>query len=120
MQDKPCSMSENCALAGQCQQDDGTLRRKCKRPFITVGEITVGAALACYMAWVSMSFKSLNLFAVDGTGEEVLDTIYLVSIIILTCTLLFAGIYKQGTERFLSTNYRCIFCPFLWLPPRQA
>ena len=77
-----------------------------KRVFPTAAEITVGAALGCNIAWVSMSFKSMSLFASYHHGESLLDTTYLISIIAVTLTLALAGIADRATGRFLKSSCR--------------
>lgn len=67
----------------------------------TAAELTVGAALGCNTAWVSMSFKSLGLYAGLAASEPVLDTVYLVSIIAVALTLVVAGVFAQATERLI-------------------
>ena len=69
----------------------------------TAAELTVGAALGCNTAWVSMSFKSLGLYAGLTASETVLDTVYLVSIISVALTLVVAGMFAQATERLISS-----------------
>ena len=68
----------------------------------TAAELTVGAALGCNTAWVSMSFKSLGLYAGLAASETVLDTVYLVSIVAVALTLVVAGMFAQETERLIS------------------
>lgn len=41
-------------------------------------EALTGVALGCFLAWVPMTFQSLNI--VGDEGEPVLDTVYLISI----------------------------------------
>lgn len=110
MPDKPCSMSGECAFAGQCSEQSGAIK-SCKRKFFNAGEITVGIALACYQAWVSMSFKSLNIFSLDTHGEQVLDTIYIVSIAVVLLTLIFVGIYDKAAKRVLENRISLYVLP---------
>ena len=72
-----------------------------KRVFPTAAEITVGAALGCNIAWVSMSFKSMKLFSRYHHGESLVDTTYLVTINAVPLTLALAGIADGATRRFL-------------------
>ena len=67
----------------------------------TAAELIVGAALGCNTAWVSMSFKSLGLYAGLAHSEAVLDTVYLTSIVSVVLTLIVAGTFAQATERLL-------------------
>lgn len=83
-----------------------------KRVFPTAAEITVGAALGCNIAWVSMSFKSMSLFASYHHGESLLDTTYLISIIAVTLTLALAGIADRATGRFLKSKLSLYLLPF--------
>lgn len=64
-------------------------------------ELTVGAAFAFNMVWISMVFKSLGIYAGFAQGESTLDTIYLVSIISVALTLTVAGTYDELTEKLL-------------------
>ena len=68
----------------------------------TAAELTVGAALGCNSAWVSMSFKSLGIYAGMSQSETVLDTVYLVSIVSVALTLAVAGAFAQACERLLA------------------
>ena len=53
-------------------------------------EVLTGVALGCMLAWVPMSFQSLNI--VGEPGEPVLDTVYLISILALLATQIFIGL----------------------------
>lgn len=70
----------------------------------TAAELTVGAALGCNTAWVSMSFKSLGLYAGLAQSEAVLDTVYLVSIVAVALTLVVARTFAQACERLLASK----------------
>lgn len=52
-------------------------------------EALAGLALGCMLAWVPMTFQSLNI--VGDAGEPVLDMVYLVSILALLATQLVIG-----------------------------
>ena len=55
---------------------------------VSSSDILIGIGFGCYTSWVSMAFHSMGLFASDGAGgEQVLDTVYLVSIITITIVL---------------------------------
>lgn len=55
---------------------------------VSSSDILIGIGFGCYTSWVSMAFRSMGLFASDGAGgEQVLDTVYLVSIITITIVL---------------------------------
>ncbi len=55
---------------------------------VSSSDILTGIGFGCYTSWVSMAFHSMGLFASDGAGgEQVLDTVYLVSIITITIVL---------------------------------
>ena len=69
-------------------------------------------ALGCNIAWVSMSFKSMSLFASYHHGESLLDTTYLISIIAVTLTLALAGIADRATGRFLKSKLSLYLLPF--------
>lgn len=83
------------ALAGKREQAWEPLGRT---------EALTGVALGCFLAWVPMTFQSLNI--VGDKGEPVLDTVYLISI----CTLLLSQILIGIEHR------RCA----LWLAMRPA
>lgn len=83
------------ALAGKREQAWEPLGRT---------EALTGVALGCFLAWVPMTFQSLNI--VGDKGEPVLDTVYLISI----CTLLLSQILIGIEHR------RCA----LWLAKRPA
>lgn len=53
-------------------------------------EVLTGVALGCMLAWVPMSFQSLNI--VGEPAEPVLDTVYLISILALLATQIFIGL----------------------------
>lgn len=67
-------------------------------------EALTGVALGCFLAWVPMTFQSLNI--VGDKGEPVLDTVYLISICTLLLTQILIGIEHR----------RCA----LWLAKRPA
>lgn len=71
----------------------------------------VGLALGCNMAWVSMSFKSMNMFASDGLGEPALDAVYLASIIAVAVTLLAAGVFDRAADALLRTKLSVYLLP---------
>ncbi len=55
---------------------------------VTASDLLIGLGFGCYTSWVSMAFHSMGLFASDGAGgEQVLDTVYLISIITITAVL---------------------------------
>lgn len=83
-----------------------------KRLFPTAAEMTVGAALGCNIAWVSMSFKSMSLFASYHHGESLLDATYLISIIAVALTLVLAGAFDRATGRFLESKLSLYALPF--------
>ncbi len=60
-------------------------RRSKAREALGRTEVLTGLALGCMLAWVPMTFQSLNIIGDDA--EAVLDLMYLVSIIALTATL---------------------------------
>ncbi len=70
----------------------------------TFPELLVGLAHACFMSWVSMNFHSVGLYASASMPEYVLDTVYLISIIAVCLTLLFAGIYQKTTAKILQST----------------
>ena len=54
---------------------------------VSIGEIACGLAFGCLGAWISMVFKSLNIFTDLPQSEGALDAVYLISIITVTVTL---------------------------------
>lgn len=83
-----------------------TLTGKRERAWEPLGrtEALTGVALGCFLAWVPMTFQSLNI--VGDKGEPVLDTVYLISICTLLLTQIIIGIEHR----------RCA----LWLAKRPA
>ena len=83
-----------------------TLTDKRERAWEPLGrtEALTGVALGCFLAWVPMTFQSLNI--VGDKGEPVLDTVYLISICTLLLTQIIIGIEHR----------RCA----LWLAKRPA
>ena len=77
----------------------------------TTAELTIGAALGCNMAWVSMSFKSMGIFASYGHGETLLDTTYLISIIAVSLTLFAAGVFDRKTGDLLEHRKTALILP---------
>lgn len=75
----------------------------------SVGEVACGLAYGCLGAWVSMVFKSLNIFTGLPASEDALDTIYLVSIITVAVTLFIAA----GKQPLLESWFRHSLCPFM-------
>ena len=61
-------------------------------------EALTGIALGCFLAWVPMTFQSLNI--VGDAGEPVLDTVYLVSILALLATQVFISVRHARCGRW--------------------
>ncbi len=78
------SCDRQCGACDNSSQDKGAKRRILP----SAGELAVGAAWGCLSAWVSMCFKSVNMYT--ETGEPVLDATYLISIVTI-CIVLFAA-----------------------------
>lgn len=78
---------------------------------ITSYELIMGLALACNISWVSMNFKSLNMLANHNHMENLLDTVYLISIIVLVITLTLVGYKDQQAGRLLSKNSAKVAIP---------
>ncbi|MCD8317006.1 MAG: LuxR family transcriptional regulator [Eggerthellaceae bacterium] len=74
-------------------------------------DILIGFAMAFYGAWVLVSFQSLNIYSTYGNGEEVLDLVYLVSIITVTAALFVIGYFERISGRLF--DHRWMF----WLLP---
>lgn len=72
------------------------------------GEVACGLAYGCLGAWVSMNFKSLNIFISLSESEGALDTVYLVSIITVVLTLLVAAKKQTALESWFKRP-SCIF-----------
>lgn len=66
-----------------------------------MSEFIAGAGLGCNMAWVNMTFKSMGIFASYSHGEQLLDIVYLISIVAVTLTLFLSGFFDRPTEKFL-------------------
>ena len=81
------------------------------RTLLGLPEFIVGLAQACFTSWVSMNFHSVGIYASASVPENVLDTVYLVSIIAVCLTLLFAGIYQKATAKILQSAVA------LWILP---
>ena len=63
-------------------------------------EALTGVALGCFLAWVPMTFQSLNI--VGDEGEPVLDTVYLISICTLLLTQVLIGIEHKRCAVWLA------------------
>ena len=63
-------------------------------------EALTGIALGCFLAWVPMTFQSLNI--VGDAGEPVLDTVYLVSILALLATQVFISVRHARCGRWIA------------------
>ena len=63
-------------------------------------EALTGVALGCFLAWVPMTFQSLNI--VGDEGEPVLDTVYLISICTLLLTQVLIGIEHERSAVWLA------------------
>ena len=63
-------------------------------------EALTGVALGCFLAWVPMTFQSLNI--VGDKGEPVLDTVYLISICTLLLTQILIGIEHKRCALWLT------------------
>ena len=63
-------------------------------------EALTGVALGCFLAWVPMTFQSLNI--VGDKGEPVLDTVYLISICTLLLTQILIGIEHRHCALWLA------------------
>lgn len=93
------------ALADAKTEGEGeTSRRSLTERLPTMAELIVGAAFGCATAWVSMSFKSLGLYADASRSESVLDTVYLISIVSVCVTFILAGIFDKATTRMLKSS----------------
>lgn len=73
-------------------------------PRVSMQELLAGCGLGCTMAWVSMSFKSMNIFANSVDAEQTLDTVYLISIISVAATLILCAIFDKKTDRILTAK----------------
>lgn len=63
-------------------------------------EALTGIALGCFLAWVPMTFQSLNI--VGDAGEPVLDAVYLISILALLATQIFIGVRHAQCGRWIA------------------
>ena len=64
--------------------------------------VLLGLALGLNGTWVVAAFQSLNIFAFVDRSEPVLDAVYLVSIVAVTLTLLFVGLFEHRSGRLLA------------------
>lgn len=80
-----------------------------RRTLPSVGEVASGLAFGCLGSWVSMSFKSLNLFTELPQSEGSLDSVYLISIIAVIVTLLVCA----GKQTFLESWFKRSATPFV-------
>lgn len=69
------------------------------------GELALGVALGCNMAWVSMCFKSMNVYVGAAHAEALLDAVYLVSIVTVTLTLALAGVLYRRVEPLIGAGW---------------
>lgn len=76
----------------------------------SAGEIACGLAFGCLGAWISMVFKSLNIFTGLPESEHSLDMVYLISIITVVATLLYAA----SKQVFLESYFAKTYCPFIF------
>lgn len=94
-------------VAKNCSEN---LAHTLQRALPSVGEVMCGLSYGCLGGWVSMSFKSLNIYTTLAESEGALDAVYLTSIIIVVLTLLAA------TSK--STPFKSWFkhpaCPFVF------
>lgn len=106
--DRGCGKPKQGAGDGSTNREklSRTLTDKKNRARESLGrtEALTGVALGCFLAWVPMTFQSLNI--VGDKGEPVLDTVYLISICTLLLTQIIIGIEHR----------RCA----LWLAKRPA
>ena len=63
--------------------------------------VALGIALAFNMAWVMSSFQSMGQFAAFDSSERMLDTLYTVSSMAITLTLVLAGLRPERTRLLL-------------------
>ena len=96
--DTPKTTSKQNSKSAPNQRDEarrsatGSIARKLEasralaRESLGLTEVLTGLALGCMLAWIPMTFQSLNI--VGDAGEGVLDLVYLISIIALAATLI--------------------------------
>ena len=91
--DRPTTNRERLsrALTGKREQARESLGRT---------EALTGLALGCFLAWVPMTFQSLNI--VGDEGEPVLDAVYLISICTLLLTQVLIGIEHKRCAVWLA------------------
>lgn len=85
----------------QAQQTKGT-RLLGLLSVLGPAELSIGAGLGCVLAWVPMVFQSLNI--VGQTGENVLDLVYLISIITLTLTFTVIALTYKSEGKLISSQ----------------
>jgi DNA-binding CsgD family transcriptional regulator len=108
----PKTASKQSGKSAPNQRDDakrsaaGSIARKLEagralaRETLGLTEVLTGLALGCMLAWIPMTFQSLNI--VGDAGENVLDLVYLISIISLIATLMFVAATHSKTARWIT------------------
>ena len=108
--EEACTANHGCGKPKQGAVDGSTNREKLSRTLAgkkdrareSLGrtEALTGVALGCFLAWVPMTFQSLNI--VGDKGEPVLDTVYLISICTLLLTQIIIGIEHRHCAIWLA------------------
>ena len=102
--DRGCGKPKQGAGDGSTNREklSRTLTDKKNRARESLGrtEALTGVALGCFLAWVPMTFQSLNI--VGDKGEPVLDTVYLISICTLLLTQILIGIEHRHCALWLA------------------
>lgn len=73
--------------------------------------VSLGIALAFNMAWVMSSFQSMGQFAAFADGEQMLNTVYFVSSLAITVTLVAAGLMPEKARRLMERRLSYALLP---------
>lgn len=107
--EEACTANHGCGKPKQGAGDGSTNREKLSRTLAgkrigpenrSGAPALTGVALGCFLAWVPMTFQSLNI--VGDKGEPVLDTVCLISICTLLLTQIIIGIEHRHCAIWLA------------------
>lgn len=79
---------------------------------LSASDLLIGLGFGCYTSWVSMAFHSMGLFASYGAdSEQVLDAVYLISIITITTVLFLSAALHARVGKLIARPEANIVCP---------
>lgn len=84
---------------------------RAKARLLSSSDLLVGLGFGCYTSWVSMTFHSMGLFANGPHAEQLLDLVYLVSIVALIATLGASAVFHRQVGVLLSYGSTLIVLP---------